>query len=136
MSFKSHCTEHSRFLALSFIFIGWNYPTAESMCARAAWRERHVEEEAVISSNWIKDKTVRWQNTLNVQKPLAEMKGPLQSWHNWINCMLRVCILVNFQHTNKGLKCANIMFTAKFNYFQKLFLRSKRWYNSQGRILG
>ena len=53
------------------------------MWARAVWTEGSTEEEGVIPLNWIQGKTVRWPNSLNVLKPLAEKREPSLNWHHF-----------------------------------------------------
>ena len=53
------------------------------MWVRAAWKEGDTEEEGVIPSNWVQQKTVRWPNTLNVLKPLKEKRPPLENWYRF-----------------------------------------------------
>ncbi len=53
------------------------------MWARAVWTEGKKEEEGVIPLNWVEDNTIRWPNTLNVLKPLAERREPSPNWHRF-----------------------------------------------------
>lgn len=53
------------------------------MWARTVWLEGKKEEEGVIPINWVQGDTVRWPNTLNVLKPLADRKQPSPNWHRF-----------------------------------------------------
>ena len=47
---------------------------------RAVWREREMEEEAVVPLTWIQDGMVLWPRGPNALKLLKQRKVPGKTW--------------------------------------------------------
>lgn len=52
----------------------------EKTWSRAVWLEGDQEEEGVIPTCWVKNKSVMWPSGTNVLKAMREMKLPEEHW--------------------------------------------------------
>ena len=51
------------------------------MWVRAVWVEKGREEEGVIPSVWLEDKTVRWPKGITAMRDLNNQEKPSKDWH-------------------------------------------------------
>ena len=53
------------------------------MWERAISKEDDVEDEGVITNNWIQGKNVRWPDTIIALRPRQNKSPPLETWHSF-----------------------------------------------------
>jgi hypothetical protein len=51
------------------------------MWVRVVWMEKGREEEGVIPSVWLEDKTVRWPKGITAMRDLNNQEKPSKDWH-------------------------------------------------------